>query len=189
MSIFNFLSGKAGAANGITDKATAFIGDQFIFWEKYFPLVKTVSAIFSLIFLAIIIYIVLRLNLFRKTAIRLIEKYTLNDVSERRVIKAWKQIEKRMMSKKEAEIKLAIIECDRVMDEILKVAGYRGETMAERLKKVNSAQLANIEEIWRAHKVRNRIVHEESFNLSQQTAENLVNEYKKAFQEFGLLRE
>jgi predicted CopG family antitoxin len=170
-------------------KGEALVKSQIFFLEKYFPLIKIAAGVFSFFCFSIIIYIVIKLNLFRKVAEDLKETYSFSDVSEKRVLKAWAQIEKRIKIKGEAEAKLAIIECDRILDEVLKAAGYKGETMAERLEQVTSAQLANIEKIWKAHKIRNRIVHEEGFSMSLEEVEGIVREYKKAFQEFGLLRE
>ncbi|MFA5173470.1 MAG: hypothetical protein WC435_03690 [Candidatus Paceibacterota bacterium] len=189
MSFFPFLFKNGVEASTFLERGEALVKNQIFLLERYFPLIKTVAAIFSLFCLLIIIYIIVKLNLFRKVAKDLKETYSFSDVSEKRVLKAWAQIEKRIKMKGEAEVKMAVIECDRILDEVLKAAGYKGETMAERLEQVTSAQLANVEKIWKAHKIRNRIVHEESFSLSLEEVEGIVREYKKAFQEFGLLRE
>ena len=163
--------------------------EGYSFWTEYLPMIKIFSAIFSLVCLGAIIYLVLRMNLLRDIKKKVVETYSWSDVSEQRVIKAWKEIEERIKTGKEAELKLAIIEADRVLDEVLKVAGYKGETMAERMEQVTPAQLANIEKVWRAHKIRNRIVHESDYKISQQEVLEVLDAYKKAFQEFGLIRE
>ncbi|OGM91421.1 hypothetical protein A2999_02995 [Candidatus Wolfebacteria bacterium RIFCSPLOWO2_01_FULL_38_11] len=59
--------------------------------------------------------------------------------------------------------------------------------MAERLKKINFKQLSNIEEIWQAHKIRNRIVHEPDFHIARGEAWMIIEMYKKAFKELGLI--
>ena len=59
--------------------------------------------------------------------------------------------------------------------------------MSDRLKQIVPAQLSNISEIWQAHKIRNRIVHEPDFKLARGEAWMCIEIYKKAFQEFGLI--
>lgn len=180
---------KIAEAASFLDKGEALVIKQINFLGDYFPLIKIAAAIFSSVCFLMIVYIIVKLNLFRKVADSLKEKYVFSDVSEKRMIKAWAEVKKRIATGREAEMKLAIIECDRMLDEVLKAGGYKGETMAERLEKVTGAQLANIEKIWRAHKIRNRIVHEEGFSLKAEEVEEMINEYRKAFQEFGLLRD
>ncbi|MDD4761533.1 MAG: hypothetical protein PHZ25_00705 [Candidatus Pacebacteria bacterium] len=189
MSFISFLFKDGFETPNFLEKGEALVKNQIFFLEEYFSLIKIVSAVFSLFCFSVIVYIIIKLNLFRKVAENLKETYSFSDVSEKRVLKAWMQIERRIKTQKEAELKMAIIECDRILDEVLKAAGYKGETMANRLEQISSAQLANIEKIWKAHKIRNRIVHEENFSLSLEDVEGIVREYKKAFQEFGLLRQ
>ncbi len=68
--------------------------------------------------------------------------------------KIWEDIEK-------MEPKMAIIEADKLVDVILKKAGITGNTMAERLRKVQKlVQRPIYSGMWEAHKLRNHIVHE-----------------------------
>jgi hypothetical protein len=68
--------------------------------------------------------------------------------------KIWEDIEK-------MEPKMAIIEADKLVDVILKKAGIAGNTMAERLRKVQKlVQRPIYSGMWEAHKLRNHIVHE-----------------------------
>jgi hypothetical protein len=68
--------------------------------------------------------------------------------------KIWEDIEK-------MEPKMAIIEADKLVDVILKKAGITGNTMAERLRRVQKlVQRPIYSDMWEAHKLRNHIVHE-----------------------------
>jgi len=55
--------------------------------------------------------------------------------------------------------------------------------MGERLKQIIPAQLVNIDELWQAHKIRNRLVHEENFELREHEAKRVIEIYKKALDE------
>jgi hypothetical protein len=61
-------------------------------------------------------------------------------------------------------LKVILVEIDSLLDYCLKQKGMRGDTMGDRIK--SSKLLFSREEydwIWKAHKLRNRIVHEVDF--------------------------
>jgi hypothetical protein len=81
--------------------------------------------------------------------------------------KLWEEIEG-------MEPKMAIIEADKVVDVVLKKAGVPGETMAERLRKVQKhVQRSIYSGMWDAHKVRNQLVHEVGRNDSYAHVETI----------------
>jgi hypothetical protein len=83
--------------------------------------------------------------------------------------------------------KLAIIEADIILDDILKQQGYAGNSLGERLKSISTMQLNSLNDAWEAHKVRNRIAHEGAdFVLTKRVAEETINRYRKVFNEFGI---
>lgn len=83
--------------------------------------------------------------------------------------------------------KLAIIEADIILDEILKQRGYPGASLGERLKNIAPSSLASLNDAWEAHKVRNRIAHDGAdFVLTQRLAEDTISRYRKVFNEFGI---
>lgn len=145
------------------------------------------SLIISGILLWLIIFIIVKTHFIGGEARYFFDILGKNRLSKRRTVKAWKQILKRFNTGDDSNLKLAIIEADKVLDELLKISGYKGETMSDRLKQIVPAQLSNISEIWQAHKIRNRIVHEPDFKLARGEAWMCIEIYKKAFQEFGLI--
>lgn len=83
--------------------------------------------------------------------------------------------------------KLAIIEADIILDDILKQRGYIGASLGERLKSISPDQLNSLNDAWEAHKVRNRIAHDGAdFVLTQRLAEETINRYRRVFGEFGV---
>jgi len=74
------------------------------------------------------------------------------------------------------ESKLAVIEADKLADMILKKAGVKGESMAERLRGVEKLIDRSVyQRMWEAHKVRNELVHE----MNQTTHFNHLSEVAK----------
>ncbi len=99
--------------------------------------------------------------------------------------KRWENITLRMKSHNEADWRLALIECDILLDEMLKKMGYSGNSLADKLKLVEKSDFHTLDDAWEAHKVRNRIAHSGSgFHLSYSEAERVFTLYKNVFEEF-----
>lgn len=83
--------------------------------------------------------------------------------------------------------KLAIIEADIILDELLKEAGYAGVSLGERLRSISPTQLQSLDDAWQAHKVRNQIAHAGSdFVLTQKLAQDTIKQYRRVFHELGV---
>lgn len=111
----------------------------------------------------------------------------LPPIRRREVLKTWERIQKRVRSGYDAELRLALIEADKLWDELLTRMGYGGETTAERMKYLTAAQFSNIEDLWAAHKLRNRVVHDTEFPPRQDEILRAVAAYEKAFRELQLI--
>jgi hypothetical protein len=97
----------------------------------------------------------------------------------------WSEIEKKIDSNNQAAWKMAIIEADSLLDEIIKGIGYEGEDMGERLKNIEPSDFENLQNVWEAHKIRNKIAHEgDAFQLNKEEARQVLEKYKKALEEW-----
>ena len=85
-----------------------------------------------------------------------------------------------------AGLQLAIFEADKLLDHALKGRGFRGETMGERLKGANRAFM-NTNAVWDAHKLRNRLAHEQNVQLSTGAADRALASFKAALKDLGAL--
>lgn len=82
--------------------------------------------------------------------------------------------------------KLAIIEADILLDDLLKQRGYAGVSLGERLKSISPSALASLDDAWQAHLVRNKIAHAGAdFILTQKIARETILKYKRVFAELG----
>jgi len=99
--------------------------------------------------------------------------------------KKWLKIEEKMSSQNEQDWRIAIVDADIILEEMLGHMGYVGEGIAEKLKQVEQADFKTIQNAWEGHKLRNRIAHEGSnFHLSRTEAERAIENFKKVFEEF-----
>ncbi len=100
----------------------------------------------------------------------------------------WLEIQMHSDSTNPNDWKLAIIEADIMLGQVLTKAGYAGGTIGEQLKSISTNTVNSLQDIWEAHKVRNQIAHEGAdFILTQKLARDTILRYQKFFQEFNAL--
>jgi hypothetical protein len=82
--------------------------------------------------------------------------------------------------------KLAIIEADIILGQVLDKAGYIGATIGEQLKSASGRNFSTLDDAWQAHRVRNQIAHEGAdFVLTKKLARDTITQYRRVFAEFG----
>lgn len=96
----------------------------------------------------------------------------------------WLKIESNL-GNDEPSCHLTVINADKLLDHALKARGFKGETMGERLKSV-SKQLRHRNAVWEAHKLRNRIVHEE-VRLTRAEARRALAAFKSGLRDVGAI--
>lgn len=106
------------------------------------------------------------------------------DVKKYRAV--WDKIEKAVDRENPLTYQMAVLSADKLLDKALRDSGVSGETMGERLKSSKN-RFSKIDDIWFAHKVRNRIAHEPEMKLNYPTTRRILAIFKKALKELGAL--
>lgn len=97
----------------------------------------------------------------------------------------WQKVITHINSENPSDWKLAILECDIMLADILTELGYHQESISEQLKAVDPSDFLNIENAWEAHKIRNQIAHEGSeFAINEREAKRVIGLYETVFREF-----
>lgn len=100
----------------------------------------------------------------------------------------WERVLEHINSNNPNDWKAAIIEADIMLDELLTVLNYHGNSIGDKLKAVEPSDFDTLQSAWEAHKVRNQIAHEGSeFVLSERDAKRTVAFYKAVFEEFEFI--
>lgn len=86
----------------------------------------------------------------------------------------------------EATFALAIINADKLLDSALKKRNFKGETMGERLVSAKNI-LSKRQRVWEAHKLRNRLVHEDSVKLDRKKTLEALKGFESALKDLGAL--
>lgn len=96
----------------------------------------------------------------------------------------WKYIQKLVDSPNESDWRVAIIEADTMLNELLEDRGYSAPTLAEKLKQADAGTFSNLQNAWDAHNMRNKIAHEGSdLSITELEARRTIKMYQNVFEE------
>jgi len=77
----------------------------------------------------------------------------------------------------EAGKQQAVIEADKLVDYVLRQYNIGGESMADRMRGAED-MIPNYQQLWQAHKLRNRLVHEQNVKLSKKDVQLSLRTYQ-----------
>ena len=153
-------------------------------WQRTIFSLKIISFIISSLLLIAVVFLIFQIRKQIKKSLEIIaESVAAPGLPKKALTKKWQSILDKLAKDDENGYKLAVIEADKVFDDLLKRIGYQGEDMGERLRQLTPAQTANLDEIWQAHKLRNQIVHEPDFKLTHSQAERAVEIFQRALED------
>ena len=95
--------------------------------------------------------------------------------------KDWLSIEQSVTSDVGTQ-QFAIILADKLLDRALKERGFAGQTMGERMAAA-SRSFTRREAAWAAHKLRNRIAHDEHVNINPKLTRQVLGSIKRALRD------
>ncbi|MFA5827231.1 MAG: hypothetical protein WC839_01900 [Candidatus Paceibacterota bacterium] len=162
----------------------------------YFYILLSFLAIF---FIAIIIYVTIRMFEIRKKEHahlhHEIEEYKHNqslktEKTGQVIFKdiRWKKVLDYLFSTNENDWKLAIIEADSMLFDLLTKLKFKGKNIGDKLKEANRDSFHSLSSAWEIHNIRNKIAHESSsFELSLHEAKRVISLYEQIFKEFDFI--
>lgn len=109
-----------------------------------------------------------------------------NRVNVDKCIHEWHDLQKYCANKKTWH--KAIVEADKLLDDILKRSHYKGKSTGERLVAAQH-QLTDNETVWFGHKLRNRIVQENLRRPTKQDTLEALSGFRQALKDLGALTE
>jgi len=149
--------------------------------------IKWLGVFLTLIFGSLVVLVIIKLQLIDKL-LKTVGNFLLTTAFPKRQLnKSWQKILLRLNKNDEANLRLALIEADNLFDDLLKQMRLPGESMADRLKYLDSSQISNIDEVWQAHKSRNTIVHNHEYPITRNEIEFGVKAYEKALKELEFM--
>jgi len=151
------------------------------------------SSLLSLFFLAIIIFSLVRLieiQIYDKKEIdhEINKALQKQKEIERMANPRWHYIETLIESPNDSDWRVAIIEADSMLEEVLRDKGLTGDTVAELLESAKESGYQKIQDAWDAHIIRNQIAHEGSdFSLTQVEGRRVIKMFQNFFEEIRVI--
>lgn len=103
----------------------------------------------------------------------------------------WSRIQEQVASDDENDWRLAILDADIMLDEVLETVGFPGATLGEKLKAARAGEggkFATLDSAWDAHIIRNHLAHRGSgYQLTHREAKKAISQFGEVFREFGLV--
>lgn len=118
-------------------------------------------------------------------AMRILRRPELHGTTREQIQKRWEQIE-HTATQGVMGMKLAIIEADKLLDQVLKSMAMPGQTLGERLKST-AYRYPSIRDVWTAHRLRNQLVHDPAFELHSGQARQALNDFKAALKVLNVM--
>jgi len=154
--------------------------------DALFP-VKMVFMTFTMFFLAAVIYFMINSSWLQYKFLEdVTEFFSWQSYGLRELTKRWSRIKKRADSGVEAELKLAIIEADDFLLEVLDDRGFEAKTLEESIEKAGKSMVPNISDVLSAHEMRNSIVYNPDFVIDQDRAKRALDAYELAINNVGV---
>lgn len=162
---------------------------SFEFWYG----MRFVAILLSIIFLAASIWLLVIILPSLRNRLYILEgsraykapqrRFTLEEEQKITTRKKWDAIIEKAERAGEGGYAIAIIEADSLIESTLGRMGFVGKSIAQRLRSVTPSELPSINDVWEAHKVRNKIAHETDFSPTKEETMRALAVYKKALEE------
>lgn len=156
---------------------------------EYIGIAKVFIVVFNVFLILVFVYSCIRVlayrprfSLFTKPSKKIL---TLRDaiLKER-----WRSIEARFSAGSPDSMKLALIEADKMTDDVLKRLGLRGQHMADRIEQIDQDEFPSLKRLWEAHRYRNRLVHTPDFEMTRDQATRAINGFRAFMEDVGVLK-
>lgn len=143
-----------------------------------------ISAILSIIVAALVFRTI---RIWREEA-RKFKTVPAEEAKVARRTEEWISICEHLASENESDWRVAILEADALLDELVRDLGYPGENLGDRLKVIPAGEMKSLEAAWEAHKFRNRLAHlGPAGKISREDVLQAIGNYERVFREFDYI--
>ena len=142
---------------------------------------KVVVLFIDLFMIAFIVYALLKTGWLNKILLYDVQEFlTYKHYGLSRTKNKWEEIEGYFKKGTEPEMKLAIVEANSLLDNILRVMSYKGKDLGSRLDGINEDILENLDDVKKYYKIYSNIVHDPTYRLDFKVAQDALKVYRDA---------
>jgi hypothetical protein len=154
--------------------------------DMLFP-IKLIFVFFALFFLVFVIYLMVNSSWLQYKFLEdVTEFFSWQAYGQREMSKQWNKLMKRTESGSESDYKLAVIDADDFLAEVLDERGYEGKDLEETIRKAGKLIAPMLDDVLKAHEVRNSIVYNPDYSLSIEEAKKILETYHSAANNIGI---
>ena len=108
---------------------------------------------------------------------------------EKEVSEEWREVKNLAASANPSDWNMAVLRADAMLDDVLQHMGHEGNTVKERLDKVDPTILPSYDRVVSAHRLRNMVAHDPTIVHTKETIGHTLASFELAFKELGVLKE
>ena len=154
----------------------------------WFTLFKVLFLFIDLFIISFIAYALLKTSWLNKIFLYDVQEFlTYKHFGLSKTKKKWEEIERYFNKGTEPEMKLALVEADSLLNNILRVMDYPGKDLTLRLESINTNILENLEDIKKYHRIYSNIVHDPTYRLDYKMAGDALKSYREALVNLDVL--
>ena len=112
------------------------------------------------------------------------QKSTVLDKEKYRSL--WLEIENRNLPEQHQRYQITVLNADKLLAKALEEIGIKGNTMGERMKSFGKG-FSKQDQVWQAHKIRNKIAHESDVQLTLKQVRAVLKCFKQALKDVGAI--
>lgn len=149
---------------------------------------KLILIFLSLLFLVGIIYLLVKTDWWEIRYGKDLEDIrAFKDYGAKKWQRRWNKIKKRFAKETETHYKLALIEAEKFLDDILTKMGCGEGDLSEKLKGLAEQEVSNLRDVLEAHQVCQDIIRDPDYRLNKEKAEEVIDIFEKALSELQVL--
>lgn len=110
----------------------------------------------------------------------------IRSIDKNKIHQQWTEIQNLQALGGPSHMQKALVAADKLLDYALQSLGYKGETMALRLRSAQN-RFTNYQDIWYAHGLRNRLVHDLNVEIMNYEIQKAFKIYEKALKDLRVI--
>ncbi len=199
--IFVILFGFAGL-NSFSDSSASKMGYSlsvierfitFLFSRELWSTLGIISVLSSIFLISVIVFCLIRMREIQnhekeEIAHEVALALARDAEEEQKENPRWRYVLGLIESPSESDWRMAILEADSMLDDLMTERGYSGESLGEKLTAARADAFLSLDNAWEAHTIRNKIAHSGSdFPFSQMESRRTMRLYETVFEEFNYI--
>ena len=164
-----------------------------------YEFIRTIFIIVDVLLLAFLVFLLVKGWKYRPNFNLGSEEEKIYTLGTAILSERWESIMDRSKINSPESIKMAIIDADNLVDDLLERMGLGSgdgfaskekttASMADKLENLSIDDFSTLNRLWAAHRVRNKIVHEPDFAISHEEAQRTLDDYASFLKEVGAIK-